>query len=287
MGFDQNAMKWHQVTSLVATVSLGAVLLTACGSTEELSVAEQDTVIAETETKAQEGALANPLFMGRVIYLRGEMNGLVSAVSEAGGDMSRVNGDSIFPVLNLLNAKYFIFPGQDGQSFALQNPYVNGPAWFVSQMNYTTTADEEMATLKRIDLKHATVADQQFKAVLGEAAPTDSGSIKLVSYAPNELHYDVESAHGGVVVFSEIYYPGWSATIDGKPVEIGRADYILRALRVPAGRHSIVMEFRPTSITTTEVIAYTAIALILIGFVAALVLVWRRSKGATQPAVKD
>lgn len=74
MGFDQNAMKWHQVTSLVATVSLGAVLLTACGSTEELSVAEQDTVIAETETKAQEGALANPLFMGRVIYLRGEMN---------------------------------------------------------------------------------------------------------------------------------------------------------------------------------------------------------------------
>lgn len=219
--------------------------------------------------------------------LRGEMNGLVSAVSEAGGDMSRVNGDSIFPVLNLLNAKYFIFPGQDGQSFALQNPYVNGPAWFVSQMNYTTTADEEMATLKRIDLKHAAVADQQFKAVLGEAAPTDSGSIKLVSYAPNELHYDVESAHGGVVVFSEIYYPGWSATIDGKPVEIGRADYILRALRVPAGRHSIVMEFRPTSITTTEVIAYTAIALILIGFVAALVMVWRRSKGATQPAVKD
>ncbi len=208
--------------------------------------------------------------------LKGEIDDLYSAVAAAGGDMTRVAGDSIFPVLNLLNTKYFILSGRDGQALPLQNPYANGPAWFVDRLSYTHTADDEMAALHRIDLKREAVADAQFKNVLGETAVGATGRVKLTKYAPNELHYDVVSDKGGIVVFSEIYYPGWTATIDGRPAEIGRADYTLRALRVPAGSHKVVMEFRPTSITTTEAIAYTAIALILLGFVASLALLLRR-----------
>jgi uncharacterized membrane protein YfhO len=73
------------------------------------------------------------------------------------------------------------------------------------------------------------------------------------------MHYKVQSEAGGVVVFSEIYYPGWTATIDGNEAELGRANYVLRALRVPAGEHEIVMEFRPASVSTTDSVAFLAI----------------------------
>jgi uncharacterized membrane protein YfhO len=103
--------------------------------------------------------------------------------------------------------------------------------------------------------------------------------VTLTAYEPNRLTYDVTSAKGGVVVFSEIYYPGWTATIDGDPVELGRVDYVLRALTVGPGRHQVELAFFPKSIDTTETIAYVSLGLLLLLIVLAVVLsVRRRSK---------
>ena len=178
--------------------------------------------------------------------------------------MKAIPGDSLTNVLNMLNAKYYIVA--NGQE-AMLNIYANGNGWFVQKLNFVDTPDAEMAGLKGLDTKHAAVADKRFENVLS-GTKLGEGQVTLTQYAPNELHYDVNSAQGGVVVFSEVYYPGWTAKIDGNPVEIGRVNYVLRAVKVPAGKHEIVMEFRPTSITATETVAFIALALMLI------LLVW-------------
>ena len=198
-----------------------------------------------------------------------ELQRSVGAISDAQGDMSMVAGDSIMPALNMLNTKYFIF-GQGARAQAIPNPYANGNAWFVQQLNFVENADAEMAALQKLDTKRAAVADARFKPAL-QTAVLDSGTVRLTHYDTNLLRYVAESPKGGVVVFSEVYYPDWTVTIDGKPAELGRVNYLLRALRVPAGRHEIGMEFRPASVATTDRLGYAAIALTLLLFGAALV----------------
>ena len=202
-------------------------------------------------------------------YIVPEMQQTMKAVANAQGDMKAVEGNKVFPVLNMLNTKYFIFPLQGGQTMPIANPYAMGNGWFVSEVIFANDANGEYETLGKIDLRTQAVADAKFKEVLSpagrkasvEAAPS---LVRLDKYAPNHLEYTVSSSKGGVVVFSEIYYPGWTATIDGKEVEIGRVNYILRALNVSAGNHKVVFDFHPTSITITETIAYIAMAVLLL-----------------------
>ena len=128
-------------------------------------------------------------------YISPEMQSLYRAVSEAGGDMTKVNGDSIFPVLNMLNAKYFILPLQDGQTVPIQNPYVYGNAWFIDELQYVDNANLEMDGLGKLDLRHQAVADRKFKAQLGEAVVQDTASVVTIkAYEPNRLTYDVNLA---------------------------------------------------------------------------------------------
>ena len=207
--------------------------------------------------------------------LSSELQQFVGAINAAEGDLSQVPGDSLAPALNMLNTKYFIF-GAGERAQALLNPYANGNGWFVEKLDFVPTADAEMAALQQLDTKHAAVADARFKAQL-DGSPLGQGSVKLTAYAPNQLSYDIESQQGGVVVFSEIYYPDWSVTIDGQPATLGRANYVLRALKVPAGKHQVTMEFRPASIDHTNRIAYAAQALMMLLFVGAVVLHWRNA----------
>lgn len=200
-------------------------------------------------------------------HLLDEIQQYAGAISGAEGDMTRVAGDSIAPVLNMLNTKYLIFGKQANQ--VVHNPYANGNGWYVRSLRFVKGADAEMAGLDKLDTKHCAVADERFRTQIDGSA-LDSGSVVLTSYEPNLLKYSINSAKGGVVVFSEIYYPGWTVTIDGKPAELGRVNYVLRALKVPAGKHEVVMEFRPATVNTTNTIAYIALAIILIGFFAAL-----------------
>lgn len=193
--------------------------------------------------------------------LQKEIPALGNAVSAVGGDLTKVNVDSLAPALNMLNTKYLIFGDQAEQ--VVVNTKAAGNAWFVRSLNFVEGANAEMDALGKLNPKTDAVADAQFKAQLDGSA-LDSGKVVLTSYTPNELHYTVESTRGGVVVFSEVYYPHWSATIDGQSVEIGRANYLLRALKVPAGKHEVVMTFRPQTVTITETTAYVASALILL-----------------------
>ena len=198
-------------------------------------------------------------------YISPEMQKMMPAIAKAGGDMTKVNGDSLFPVLNMLNAKYFIVPLQANRTVAIENPYVYGNAWFVDKVTYVKNANEELDALGKLNLRHEAVADARFQSQLGESKNQDSTSIvKLTAYEPNQLTYDVRSATGGIVVFSEIFYPEWTATVDGKPVEIGRVDYVLRALNVDKGHHKVVLTFDPKSVKQTETVAYLSYGVLLL-----------------------
>ena len=218
-------------------------------------------------------------------YINPEMQALFKGVSEAGGDMTQLNGDSICPVLNMLNTRYFILPLQGGQTVPIQNPYAYGNAWFVDKLNYVNNANEEIAAVGKLDLRHQAVADVKFKEQLGEAAVQDTASVvTITSYEPNRLTYDVNSGKGGVLVFSEIYYPGWEAKVDGQPVELGRVDYILRALNVQPGKHQVELSFFPKSVNLTETIAYIAYVLLILLVAAGVFLEWKRRKTETAKA---
>lgn len=171
-------------------------------------------------------------------------------------------------ILNMLNAKYII---QDPSQQPLVNPEAMGNAWLVDHIKYVATPDEEIAAIGDIDLSSKAVADKKFEKVLGQSRPKTAGdTIFETSYAPNRLTYHVNTANGGVAVFSEVYFPwGWEATIDGKPAELGRTNYILRALNIPSGSHTIEMQFDPKSIKTTTSAAYAAIITIYILLIAA------------------
>lgn len=216
-------------------------------------------------------------------YLHPEMQKAVEAINGSRGMLDSIaDGALIYPVINMLNTKYFII----NDEVPLPNPFAQGNAWFVDRIEYAANANEELAGLGKVDLRHEAVADKQFEAVLGQAAPLDSAAtVKLDSYEPNLLKYTVSSAAGGVLVFSEIFYPGWKATVDGQPVELGRVNYVLRAMRIAPGSHQVVLDFHPTSVKTTETIAYASMAvmvlliLIIIGFA-----FYKRHRGNTQKA---
>ena len=216
-------------------------------------------------------------------YIAPEMQAAMQAIGSKGGVMSEVDGRKLFPVLNMLNAKYFIVPLQGNATTSIQNPYAQGNGWFVDKLTYVADANAEYAEVGKIDVSHEAVADKKFEAVLGQTAANDStASVVLTKYEPNNMTYTVNSAKGGVVVFSEVYYPGWSATIDGQPAELGRVNYILRALNVKAGKHEVVLDFHPSSISITETIASTALAVLLLAICAALFVEWKKRKAANE-----
>lgn len=213
-------------------------------------------------------------------HISPEMQAAYKAIATAGGEMDSVDANK-FRVLNMLNTKYFIFPaGQQRQTVPILNPHAYGNAWFVNKVQYVNNANEEIDALDSIIPTETAVVDARFKDVLKgttESYKDSLSSIRLTSYTPNRLTYETNNAQDGIAVFSEIYYPdGWHVTIDGQPVELARADYILRTMYVPAGQHTIEMRFDPTSLHVTEGIAYGALALLVIGIIVAVLIAKRK-----------
>ena len=216
-------------------------------------------------------------------HIAPEMQAVYSAIARAGGKMDSVDA-SKFRVLNMLNTRYFILPaGQQGQTVPILNPYAYGNAWFVDQVQYVNNANEEIDALDTADPAVTAVVDSRFKDALKglvESHRDSLSTIRLTSYTPNRLVYETDNSGDAVAVFSEIYYPdGWQVSIDGQPAPLGRANYILRALHIPAGKHTVEMRFDPQSLHVTEGIAYTALALMVIGVIA---IVWRTQRQKKQ-----
>ena len=213
-------------------------------------------------------------------YISPEMQEMMPAIAQANGDMTQVAGDSIYPVLNMLNMKYVIVPLQGGQTVPIMNPYAYGNAWFVDRVKYVDNATEELAQVGKVDLRCEAVADSKFKDILGEnAVEDDSAFVTLTAYEPNQLTYEVKSQKGGIVVFSEVYYPGWTASVDGgEPMEMGRVNYILRAMKMDAGKHQVVLTFKPKSLERTETMAYVSYGILLIAILLGVLVEYRRKK---------
>lgn len=196
-------------------------------------------------------------------HISSEMNDLFKEVAEAEGNLEKLDAAN-FPVLNMLNTRYFIFPLQGGQTVPLKNPHALGNAWFVNEIQYVDNANEEIAAIHQLDPAQKAIVDKRFASSIQKSQSDSTATIRLVTYEPNYLKYEVDSKDGGTVVFSEIYYPGWQSTVDGEAVPHGRANYILRAMNVPAGKHIVEFRFDPTSLHVTENIAFVALGMLLV-----------------------
>ncbi len=201
-------------------------------------------------------------------HIAPEMGRFARAVSESRGDLSAVNGDSIFPVLNMLNVKYAIFGQEGGETFPVPNPHACGNGWFVKEVRYVACADDEILGLHRVNPREVALVSEKYRTILGDAEgaqPVDTSAVvKLTAYDANALSYEINSAKGGVVVFSEIFYPGWQAKVDGETAEIACADYILRAVKVGPGKHKVDFVFDPKSLEVTEALANVSLTLLLL-----------------------
>ena len=213
-------------------------------------------------------------------HISPEIEAAYNEIAQASGVMEEVDG-SKFNVLNMLNTKYFVLPaGRNGEAIPIKNPYAYGNAWFVKNVSYVANANEEIETLYDINPRETAVVDKRFEETLKGVTTTNTdslASITLTSYSPNHLVYETTNENDGIAIFSEIYYPdGWQVTIDGQPATLARANYILRALHLPAGKHVVEMKFDPQSLHLTEGIAYGALVLLLIGVIAAICLTYKK-----------
>lgn len=178
-------------------------------------------------------------------------------------------------VVDMLNTKYIILPGQGQQQQVYPNTQALDNAWFVDSVKMVNNADEEMNALNDFNPVTTVIVDKRFASQVQGLQPgyDSTATVKMDSYAPNDLKYTSKSSRESVIVFSEIYYqPGWDAFIDGKKADHFRCNYILRGMRVPAGEHQIEFKFEPQSYFAGEKVAYGSSAIILL---LALGLVYR------------
>ena len=203
-------------------------------------------------------------------------------------------------VYNMLDTRYFIFADKDRGLMYQRNPDAFGPAWFVDDIHWVASADEEMAGLDSTALRQTALVDKRFsselqgyKAATKSLASTDSlsapsgqASVKLLTYTPSMAKYQVTTDEPRLLVFSEIYYPhGWHLMLDGKKeLPIVRANYVLRAAYIPQGTHELTMTFDPASIHRTELIAEISTGLLVLLLVAsALLPLIRRVRKQAEP----
>jgi hypothetical protein len=187
-------------------------------------------------------------------------------------------------VLNMLNAKFIIQTDKEGKEFPTYNPNHNGNAWFVQKVKFVNSPDQEMKALDSIDSKKVVVVNQPefgpfFKGEITSFNVDSTATIQLLSYEPNHLKYVSNNSNPGVAVFSEMYYAdGWNATIDGKSASHFRADYALRAMKIPAGKHSIEFKFEPQVVKTGSTIALISFILMILLMGAAIYLEQKKAK---------
>ncbi|PXV62867.1 membrane protein YfhO [Dysgonomonas alginatilytica] len=204
--------------------------------------------------------------------LQGEINSIIKSFDSQNID-SIIGSLQKNTALNMLNAKYIIFHPEQAP---LQNPYAMGNVWFVNNYIFTENADKEIAALNTLDITTTAVVDKRFEDQLSgfTVVPDSTATIELTEYKPNALKYKSSAQSEQLAIMSEMYYPnGWEAYIDGKPATHFRADWTLRAIRIPAGQHEIEFKFEPHAYNTARAIASASsglLILLLIGGIGSL-----------------
>jgi hypothetical protein len=198
--------------------------------------------------------------------INGEIQSFGQSFQNASSIDDVINVFQNTPTLNMLNAKYIIYnPNQE----PIVNPNANGNAWFIQEVLLVDNADGELDALNTIDPQKTAVVDKKFAGQIKKQsfAPDSAASIELLQYQPVYLKYRSKTNSEQLAVFSEIYYSdGWKAFIDGKPVEHFRADWVLRAMNVPAGEHIIEFHFEPKTFNRLASIDSIASLILILGF---------------------
>lgn len=204
--------------------------------------------------------------------LQGEINSIIQSFDTQNID-SIIGSFEKNTALNMLNAKYVVFHPEQAP---LQNPYAMGNAWFVNNYTLVDNADQEIAALNTLNAKTTAIVNKKFEDKLAglTLAADSTATIQLTGYKPNVLTYKSSAQTEQLAVLSEIYYPhGWEAYIDGKPANHFCADWTLRAIRIPAGQHEIVLRFEPHAYNTARIVASASsglLVLLVIGFIASV-----------------
>ncbi|WP_313113091.1 YfhO family protein [Aequorivita sediminis] len=184
-------------------------------------------------------------------------------------------------ILNMMNVRYIIAQNKNGGPVAQRNPYANGNAWFVDNVQPAEDADQEIRLLDSLDTKKTAVVNKEFlsKIPAENVARDSTASIELVSYKPNHLVYEASTKTDQLGIFSEVYYPkGWNVYINGKPAEYFRANYVLRAMIVPEGNNKIEFKFEPKVIQTGSTISTISSIILLLILLSGLYFTFRKKE---------
>ncbi|MEG1699822.1 MAG: YfhO family protein [Alistipes sp.] len=275
---------WRKINKYILTALLGAVMLLDLVPVDLRFLAQDQFVSPRrrqiTATAADQQILQDTTLGYRVLNLTvspfndattsyfhrsvGGYHGAKLARYQDLIDRYLANGDD--QVLDMLNTRYLITAGTDGAPTAVLRPTAYGTAWFVDSVVYAPTAQAEIDLVGSINTRTTAVVNRQTS--VGQLG---AGSIALTQYRPNYLKYEYTAAQGGVAVFSEIYYDkGWHAFVDGAEAPYFRADYVLRAMELPAGTHTVEWRFRAPAWRAVEAVTLISSLAILLAAVAAL-----------------
>ncbi len=185
-------------------------------------------------------------------------------------------------ILNMLNVKYIIQANEKGEETPSQNPDANGNAWFVSKVVESMAADNEMQLLAKFDSKKTAIINKiEFPEFTNKTtfANDTLAKIRLTNYKPNHLTYNSTNKIQGLAIFSEMYYKnGWNAYINGKLTPHFRANYVLRALEIPAGNHKIEFKFEPQVVKTGSIIALISFVLMMVLLMASVYFEFKKTR---------
>lgn len=198
---------------------------------------------------------------------------------------AHLNGHISQSVLDMLDTRYIIAPGeQKGQLAVQRNPGALGAAWFVKHVQPVKDEITEINAIGTFNPKDTAFIQQSFVAAAGQAPVYDStASIKLVQYDNDSIRYQTEAKTPQFAVMSEIYYPaGWNAYIDGKKTDYVKTDYLLRGIAVPAGNHDVTFKFEPSVVSNSQLIVYISEILFWLAILSALFFLYRKKKQASK-----
>jgi hypothetical protein len=181
-------------------------------------------------------------------------------------------------VLNMLNAKWII-TGEGDKVQAIQNPEALGNAWFIKGINFVKGPVAEMKALTGLNTKDSAVVDESFKPIITAFSPADTtATIKQTIYDNDAITYESNSTSNSIAVFSEIYYKDWFAYLDGKKVDFFKANYVLRAMVVPAGKHTIEFKFEPKIYLMSKLVSGVASWVLFVVLILSIVLLFKKVK---------